>query len=47
MIELEESELKSINGGGVSVGLLVGISAGITFIIGVIDGFMRPKKCNY
>lgn len=46
MIELNNKEMKNIYGGGMSVGLLVGISAGVTFIIGVIDGIIRPKKCN-
>ena len=26
--------------------LLLGIVAGITVLIGVIDGFVRPLKCN-
>ena len=39
-------ELKNIDGGGVNVGLVVGIGAGITFLIGLIDGLFRPLKCN-
>lgn len=46
MINLNDEELKNIDGGGVNLGLLVGIGAGITFLIGVIDGFMRPLRCN-
>ena len=43
--KLNKKDLMSVNGGGIlDVGLLIG--AGIVFIIGVIDGFMRPLKCN-
>jgi len=44
MKEVKETELKQIKGGGVGVGFL--IAAGIVFIIGVIDGYVRPLKCN-
>lgn len=44
MKEVKENELKKIKGGGVGVGFL--IAAGIVFIIGVIDGYVRPLKCN-
>ena len=45
MEKLNKKDLMSVNGGGIlAVGLLIG--AGIVFIIGVIDGFMRPLKCN-
>lgn len=43
---LEEQELKQIVGGGFSLGLGALISAGITFVIGLIDGFIRPLGCN-
>ena len=33
-----------MNGGGF-LGI-AGIITGIVFVIGVIDGFVRPKKCN-
>lgn len=45
MRELSSNELNEVNGGGgISFGLAV--FAGITFIIGVIDGYVRPLKCN-
>ncbi len=44
MKELEKKELMKINGGGWGIGIAVG--AGITFLIGVIDGFVRPLKCR-
>jgi len=42
--EITKNELKQIKGGGVGVGIL--IAAGVVFIIGVIDGYVRPLKCN-
>ena len=38
MIKLNKNELMNVNGGGFSIG------AG--FLIGVIDGYVRPLKCN-
>lgn len=45
MTELNEKELKQISGGG--IGLWLAIAAGVVFIIGVIDGYVRPLKCRY
>lgn len=45
MKDLSKDELMNVNGGnGFAIGL--GIIAGITFIIGVIDGYVRPLRCN-
>ena len=44
MDRIEENELKNVNGGGIGLGLLIG--AGIIFLIGVIDGYVRPLSCN-
>ena len=46
MKNLSNQELMEIQGGGISlsVGLLIG--AGVVFLIGVIDGYIRPLKCN-
>ncbi len=44
MVELNKQDLMQIQGGGLGIGLL--IAAGVIFIIGVIDGYMRPLKCN-
>lgn len=46
MKNLNDKELMNINGGGVNIGAIVGIAAGITFLIGLIDGIIRPLKCN-
>lgn len=47
-MKLNELELKKINGGGVltTLGIIGLVAAGVTFIIGVIDGYIRPLKCN-
>ena len=46
MKKLTKEELKNVDGGGFSVGIAVSIVAGVTFIIGVIDGIIRPLRCN-
>ena len=49
MKELNGIELKQIyGGGGVSAALLkiIGAIAGVVFMIGVIDGYVRPLKCR-
>ena len=43
---IENEKLKNIDGGGVSAWTILGIGTGIVFLIGVIDGFVRPLKCN-
>ena len=39
-------ELKEIQGGGISIGSCLLIIAGVTFVVGFIDGIVRPLKCN-
>ena len=46
MRELSADNLKKIDGGGISVWGAIGIAAGVIFVIGVIDGFVRPLSCN-
>lgn len=46
MEKLNNTELKKCTGGGLSFGACLGIIAGITFIIGVIDGYIRPLPCR-
>ena len=45
MKELNSAELCKIDGGN---GVIIGLSIvdGITFIIGVIDGYVRQLRCN-
>ena len=44
MEKISKNELMSINGGGFGLGLLIG--GLVTFIIGVVDGYVRPLKCH-
>ena len=45
MRELNDKELMTINGGfGIWFGVAIG--AGITFLLGAIDGYVRPLRCN-
>jgi len=46
MDKLSKKELLEISGGGISVGAGLLIAAGVIFVIGVIDGYVRPLKCN-
>ena len=43
--ELKKEQLMKIEG-GMSTWAAIGIGAGIVFLIGVLDGFFRPLKCN-
>ncbi len=45
-MHMTKEELLTVTGGGVSVGLIAGIGAAITFIIGILDGYLRPQRCN-
>ncbi len=46
MKELTKENLKEINGGAISVGWLAFVPFGVSFLIGLIDGYIRPLKCN-
>jgi len=46
MKKLTNNEMKKIDGGGFNIGLWFGIGAGVSFLIGLIDGLVRPLKCN-
>lgn len=46
MQELSKSELSKVKGGGLNFGIGFAITAGVAFLIGVIDGIVRPLKCN-
>lgn len=43
---LTDEDLFNIKAGAIKAGVLALIAAGITFIIGVVDGYLRPLKCN-
>ena len=46
MNRITNEKLKEVTGGGVNWGLAAGIGAVASFLIGVIDGLINPKKCN-
>ncbi len=46
MNDLTQEKLKKIDGGGISVWGVLTIVTGIVFLVGVIDGFVRPLSCN-
>lgn len=46
MNEISKDELHEIDGGGLGLLGVAGIVAGAVFLIGVIDGYVRPKECN-
>ncbi len=46
MYNLTKEELHNIRGGAISFGTGLLIAAGVIFLIGVIDGYIRPLKCN-
>lgn len=43
---LQKEELNDIKGGGFALKLIMGIITAGTFIVGVVDGFLRPLKCR-
>ena len=51
MKELTKSELLNIEGGSLSgasvaLGIAITVVAGIVFVIGVVDGYLRPLACR-
>lgn len=46
MESMNNEQLQEIRGGSVNWGMLAGIGAFASFLIGVIDGVINPKKCN-
>lgn len=46
MKNISKEKLKDIKGGGINWGILAGFGAAASFIIGIIDGLINPKKCN-
>ena len=46
MNKLNNNEMLEVKGGAIKWGVIAGIGGFASFIIGVIDGWMNPKKCN-
>lgn len=45
MEQLNNNELKQITG-GINIGNIFIIGGIIVFLIGLVDGYVRPLKCN-
>lgn len=43
---LKLEELKEIKGGGMSLGLIASLVGLGAFLIGILDGIMRPLACH-
>lgn len=43
---LNSEELMKVSGGSLSVGGWFALGGGVIFAIGIIDGILRPLKCN-
>jgi len=44
--DLSNEELMNVEGGGFSLGLGIAIGGLLIFAAGLIDGWVRPLKCN-
>ena len=43
---LSDAQMNEISAGGLSKAVLAGFVAAGIFIVGVVDGLIRPLKCN-
>lgn len=43
---LKTEELQEIHGSGFGIGTFLGIGGFFVFLIGVVDGYLHPKKCG-
>ncbi len=47
MKKIDNFKMKKISGGaGFSIGLAIGFSAVLNFLIGVVVGYTNPSKCR-
>ncbi len=46
MRELTNEEMLNVNAGSISAGAVAAIVAGISFLVGILDGYVRPYKCR-
>ncbi len=45
-MNLTKEEMYEIDGGGISIGAIVGICAGVVYLIGARSGYTNPNRCN-
>jgi len=43
---MDNQNLKNIKGGAMNLTLAATWGAALSFLVGLIDGFINPKKCN-
>lgn len=43
---LTDKELDLVTGGAIKIGFGVIIGSLITLLVGIVDGYLRPLKCN-
>lgn len=43
---MTELELKNTKGGGFNIGLGIFFGGVVTFLIGLVDGYVRPLACR-
>ena len=46
MERVEGNELKNVTGGGVVLKIVMGIVTAGSFLVGLVDGYLRPLKCR-
>lgn len=46
MYKLNKAEMQKIEGGASPTVIVTAVAAIITFIIGTLEGYANPKKCN-
>ena len=46
MLELTKTEEIAVRGGFSITLAIAGIASGVIFLIGLVDGYMRPLKCR-
>ena len=45
-MELTQKEMHTIDGGGLSWGIIAGITAAVVYLIGCFSGYTNPTRCN-
>ncbi len=45
-IELNQDELTSVNGGAWKYGIIGAVVLAGVFVVGIVDGFLRPYPCR-
>ncbi len=46
METISSEQMEKIKGGAINLGVVAGITAFASFLIGIFDGWTNPKRCN-